>query len=96
MRTRRVFKYSCDLDDKFTLSLPVGAEILTVQAQHGMPILWALVDPKQPLEERYFRLAGTGHPIMYDMGSEYNYIGTFQLHGGSLIFHLFEMNNKLM
>lgn len=35
---------------------------------------------------RHFRIKGTGHAAD-DIG---DYIGTFQLNGGSLVFHLFE------
>ena len=72
------------------LEMPVNAEILTVQTQKETPYLWALVDPNESKETRTFVVYGTGHPISYDMGSNRIYIGTYQLQGGSLIFHVFE------
>lgn len=88
---KKVFKYPLRIDDKIILSLPKGAEILTVQTQFEHPCLWALVDPYATVETRVFRLAGTGHPIAFDIGSVYKYINSFQLQGGNLIFHLFEI-----
>ena len=73
--------------------MPKGAEILTVQSQHDVPQLWALVDPTQPTEERCIEIFGTGHPIRYDMGVERKYIGTFQVDGGQYVFHAFERIN---
>lgn len=83
---KRIFKYVCPILDSFTLSLPAGAELLDVQTQHGVPVLWAAIDDEAPAEPREFILCGTGHP----MPSIGHYIGTFQLHGGHFIGHLFE------
>lgn len=90
----RVYKYTIPVKDYFSLDLPAGAKILTVQAQHGEPQIWALVDPGQQLKVRHnFRLAGTGHDIKEDNDSLI-YIGTFQLVGGNFIGHLFEVIGK--
>ena len=91
---KKVFKYSITPNDIIEIDLPKGAEILTVQSQYDQPQLWVLVDPDAQTEKRYFRLAGTGHPIHYDMGdmgSEYKYINSFQMNDGQLVFHLFEI-----
>jgi len=88
---KKVFKYVLRIDDRITLNLPKGAEVLTVQTQYNQPCLWVLVDPFAAKEKRVFRLAGTGHPISFDMGSDYKYINSFQMDDGALVFHLFEM-----
>ena len=78
------------MEDYFSLNLPEGAKILTVQEQHGGAQVWALVNPDNPTETRNFRLAGTGHPIK-ESPDTLNYIGTFQLAGGNFIGHVFEI-----
>jgi hypothetical protein len=85
-----VYKYPVIPNDYIDLSLPQGAIILSVQSQYDKPQLWALVDPESPVELRRFRLAGTGHPIKESADKLY-FHDTFQLHGGQLIFHLFEV-----
>ena len=85
-----VFKYTIPVEDCFSLDLPKGAKILTVQEQHGEPQLWALVNKNKPNEKRNFRLAGTGHPIK-ESPETMDYIGTFQLAGGGFIGHVFEI-----
>jgi hypothetical protein len=70
------------------IEMPEGAEILTVQTQHGEPCIWALVNPAAKKEKRYFWVFGTGHNVPVE--AERKYIGTFQLEGGALVFHLFE------
>jgi hypothetical protein len=84
---RTIWKWT--LTTECTLDMPQGAKILTVQEQHGEPQLWALVDSNAPQERRTFRVYGTGHCCATDPG---DYIGTFQLHGGGLVFHVFEAN----
>jgi len=85
---RTVYKYPVKVDDHFELELPRGAEILTVETQGEAVQLWALVDPAESTEPRQFRLAGTGHPIE---DPNLKYVSSFQLYGGSLVFHVFEV-----
>lgn len=83
---RRVFKYPLPVQDAFTLSLPAGAQLLSVQAQRDELMLWALVDDRAKLEVRHFMIRGTGH----DAEACGTYVGTFQLAAGAFVGHLFE------
>ena len=87
---RRIFKYPVELTDSFTIMLPAGAEVLAVQAQNDSPFIWALVVDLARLEPRHFRLCGTGHVIG---DGTTRYIGTFQLHDGAFVGHLFEVRS---
>ena len=94
--TKAVYKYSLPISDNFSLAMPKGAEILTVQTQHNSPNLWALVDPTfDELEMRYFFSRGTGHPIDISENVKLNYIGTIQMLSNNFVWHLFEMKDKL-
>lgn len=84
--SKSVWKFPVSLEDQFPLEMPEGAQPLSVQMQHGQPCLWALVNPDAPRRSRFFRLVGTGHPVEEGLG----FVGTFQLNGGALVFHLFE------
>lgn len=91
----KVWKYPIPLDDTFLLALPEGADILGVQVQRGEPQLWVLVNPEvKTVENRRLRLAGTGHEIESRDGESLTHIGTFQLRGGALVFHLFEADGE--
>lgn len=70
--------------------MPADAQILTVQVQHGVPCLWALVTPDNEPSTRVIEIFGTGHPVNENMSIERVYIGTFQLRDGALVFHAFE------
>lgn len=84
---KAIWKYPLEIRDLQTLMVPEGATILTVQAQHDIPVLWALVDPKAPKVRRDFEILGTGNPVEE---GERNYIATIQTHGGQLVWHVFE------
>lgn len=87
---RTVWKFPIDPSDVIEVDMPEGAHVLTVQTQGDQVCMWALVNPDRPTERRFFRMAGTGHPIDEELGALI-WIGTFQLHGGRLVFHLFEL-----
>lgn len=83
-----IYKYPLDTKDTNILELPKGAQILTVQTQNNIPCIWALVNDKETEKEsRFINTFGTGHPID---SSPRKYIGTYQLHNGALVFHVFE------
>jgi hypothetical protein len=87
-----IHKY--DLPDRLeSIMMPRDAEILCVQTQNGYPVIWAIVDPENHTEERFFEIVGTGETLYTDMGVERKYIGTFQLHNGSYVGHVFERIN---
>ena len=86
---RSIWKFPLQPDA--SIEIPKGAQLLTVQAQRDEPQLWAMVDPSAPKETRRFKTFGTGHEITEDPGA---YVATFQMHGGSLVFHVFESNAK--
>jgi hypothetical protein len=87
IEVKTIHKYPVFILDEFRLPLPIDAQILTVQMQHGDPYIWAKVDPDAAKEMRNFRLYGTGHP----MDQDGQYVGTFQAKDGQLVFHLFEV-----
>lgn len=89
---QQIWKFPVE-PQKAKFEMPKGAEILTVQTQNETPCIWALVNPENEKETRYFEIFGTGHNVPVDMGIERKYINTFQLEGGRLVFHLFERLN---
>ena len=84
----RIWKWPLQITDRQAQMMPAGAEVLTVQMQGHQPQLWALVDPEKPRGLRHFQAVATGEPFD-DEGMKY--VATFQINGGSLVFHLFEL-----
>ena len=85
---KTIYKYPLELKDEQVILLPTGADILTVQAQMDHPCIWAMVNPTAPNDMALtIRIFGTGHPIQDSDRLEY--IGTFQIYDGRLVFHAF-------
>ena len=91
---RRIYKYPVRIDDKTSVTMPLGARILNVHEQmlscgRSGAFLWALVDPSEKeMVTRRVRIAGTGHDI--DDAEKLAYCGTFHLSTSGLVFHLLE------
>lgn len=83
-----IYKYPIEVTDEQALTLPVNAQILSVQTQGNTPCIWAMIDTAETRTEQIaVRVYGTGHPIADS--ERLTYIGTFQMHGGRLVFHAF-------
>ncbi len=85
---KRIFKYPLETLDIQQIEIPSESEILCVQMQFGKPCIWALVDTDSTIVKRAFETFGTGSEIGY---GNRKYIGTYQLLGGQLIYHVFEL-----
>jgi hypothetical protein len=82
----------------FEIEMPSGAKILTVQAQYDKPKIWAIVNtsPQWIKVKRRFLVLATGELVDEENLADtlHKYIGTFQLEGGMLVFHVFELFGK--
>lgn len=86
-----IWKFPFSVEDRLEISMPRGAEILDIQVQHGRPCMWALVNPEMAIQVRRFHIFGTGHHIPDELRNKMTYVGTFQIEGGALVFHVFEV-----
>ena len=82
--SRQIWKFPIGSTEPM-VSMPRGAEILTVQVQNGVPTIWALVDTDAPKAKRLIHIFGTGWDIPKKI---HRYIGTWQ--HDALVWHLFE------
>lgn len=82
-----IWKFEIEVIDAQIIEMPQGAIILCVQTQEGRPVLWARVNPDNPKVGRKIITHGTGHLVQETTG---DHIGTYQLHDGALVFHVFE------
>lgn len=82
---KSIWKFPLDVTDEQQVEMPVGSQALSVQMQGEQACLWALVDTEAEKEERTVQIFETGHSVT----GEGDFVGTFQVHGGALIFHAF-------
>lgn len=85
---RKIFKYVIPVTDDSILPIPEGAKILSVANQHDSIVMYALVDPEKTTKRLNIRVCGTGHTLD-DHIEQMTFIGTVNLHGGRLMFHVF-------
>lgn len=84
---KTIFKYPIKLADIQDVRMPRGAKIISAQMQGEQLCLWAEVDNTVGLKWRSIEVFGTGHPMPE---APRLFIGTVQMHGGSLIWHVYE------
>lgn len=85
---KEVWKFPLSGVEGQTIDAPEGAEFLSVQLQGEAPVVWALVDPKRGTVGRKLISISTGDPIA--AASLGRFLGTYQLHGGNRVWHVFE------
>ena len=88
MIERRIWKFPIPAADGFSIFMPAGAHLLTVQTQGDAAYVWAVVDPAALMEEVAFVLVGTGHALREPLGE---YVGTVQLFDGRFVGHLWRV-----
>ncbi len=67
------------------LELPEGSRIMCLQNQKGSPFIWFWVpEPRAQKKKIILRTVGTGEQCAVD-----NYVGTYKVNDGNLVFHVF-------
>lgn len=83
-----IWKYPLETTDEQIINVPVGAEFLSVQVQHGQPCIWAKVNTQENVIVRAkVVIVGTGHPANHTDGMMF--LGTYQLHDSNFVGHVF-------
>lgn len=86
--SKTIWKYPLSVGDLTDVEMPHDSKILCVQKQFTRPCIWVELNPEADVVKRSFRIFGTGHLIPDD--EQLQYIGTFQVADGNLVFHLYE------
>jgi len=87
---KTTWKFPLGIEDRQTVKMPKGAYVLpSAQTQFDRLTVWAIVDDKAPMEDREFRIAGTGHPLDDLNPADWKFLGTVQMMDGGLIWHVF-------
>ena len=72
---------------EFKIMMPKGAKLLTVMAQDGVPMLWALVDVHESHVPRSISIVGTGHIFVAG-------IHVASLQSGQFVWHLLDLGEE--
>jgi hypothetical protein len=82
-----IYKYPLKAEEWQLIEMPEGSKILCVQVQGGTPCIWVLCNNVLPMTKRAIYIRATGGNCE-GMCTE-DYIGTYQMLGGALVFHVF-------
>jgi hypothetical protein len=85
-----IWKFPLEAVDEQTIDIPRGGRVLSVAVQRGAIVVYALVDPKAPIEKRVVRIHGTGHSCDLD---GFRFVGTVLLRNDALVLHVFVIDN---
>ena len=87
---KTIWKFELTPNRLQEVPIPLGGQILTVKTKEdNAPVLWALVDPDMPPQERLLGIYTTNTELPDDPG---RYIASFTIYDGTLEFHVFEMD----
>ena len=82
-----IWKFQLAVVGRQVLMVPEGPVPLCVQVQRGQPCLWLRVDPSKSAQPYTVLVVGTGHE-REDIADAL-YVGSFQLHDGDFVGHVF-------
>jgi len=82
----RIWKYVLNFEREQLVTMPSISEIMDIQMQRGVPVMWALVDPSAEEIEVRIVVHGTGYDID-EVPYRNEYLGTVQ--DGDLVWHFF-------
>jgi hypothetical protein len=83
---RKIYKYPIALKECQTVDLTKGARVLTAQLQNGEIVMWAEVDPDEPMRVWLVYTVGTGTSFIADEHPG-EYVATVQR--GEFVWHLY-------
>lgn len=87
-----IWKYPLKVTDVQDIEIPHGSILLSVQAQDETPCLWALIYNTEAEKEIIrLRTIGTGNAISNEDFDPKDFLGTYQLGGGSFVRHVFQV-----
>ena len=90
--SKKIWKYPLNVVDEQIVRLPKGAILMTVVSQYDNVCMYALVDPdEKDYEPRTIRLYGTGHELDEREHVIHRFLGSCITMGGSLVWHVFEV-----
>ncbi len=92
---RTVHKFPLEIK-RNVLDLPAHSILRSVQVQRGTPCVWIELDDNLPKFKRLTLVfIGTGHEVPYAEKQSFEYLDTFQMYEGELVFHLYYLWDEL-
>lgn len=90
---KTIYKYTLKPQDVQIIRVPkcenltITEQVLNIGVQFGYPQMWCKVDTEAESQEIEIRTIGTGRNL--EMALSSNYVGTYMLHGNTMVLHVF-------
>lgn len=91
---KTIWKYEITANETIQIKVPKESKFLTVLSQFDSVFMWCLVDTDNELETLSLKVCATGQELSKDFDG--TYLGTFFVHGGHLVFHLFDVTQRII
>lgn len=87
---KTIWKTTLRATDVQEIEVPAGSRMLFAREQAEQVCVWYRCNPDPGIAKvkRTIAIVGTGHPAPEE--NEATYLGSAVLHGGALVFHVFE------
>lgn len=92
MSTLTIHKQGLTETGKTVFKIPKGAWWLSIQLQHGVPVLWYKCDPEAPLED--FTVVGLVTGARFHDSHKLEFISTIQYVDGDFVVHYFKVQEE--
>jgi hypothetical protein len=91
MSLRTIHKYRLQIREGVQqVDTALGGDLLSVQTQHGEPMLWVQIRKGATQVSRYVQMFKTGQPIP-DHVVLLRHLGTLQLYSDMVVYHVYEV-----
>lgn len=90
--SQSVWKFPLQVADEQIIEVPLGAKPLNAEMQNDELCLWMLVNPAVEKVTKKVHIHGTGHKVS-DFVTVGDYVDSFMMLNGSLVFHVFVTEN---
>jgi hypothetical protein len=91
---KKIYRYQLKFKDRQTITVPHGADIISVDQKDGKLCVWAIVNPERGVcHDVEVLIIGTGNPMPDIFG--FRFLGTCVMRGvqEGLVWHVFIQNN---
>jgi len=89
-----IHKENIEVAGHQVLSIKGLVKMISVSVQHNKLVMYFVRDLKDSIHRRMeLKILGTGHEFSFDQIEGYEFIGTYSMAGGHLMWHVFVNSN---
>ena len=88
----KIYKYELEITNLQSVSMPIGANVISANVQNGKLCIWALVDTRNSDKNKSIAVAGTGYEIDFTVSDyDFYFVDTVMM-SDILVLHVYAHN----